>query len=270
VPLEALLRRVSLQVAPEHLRRIAGALEALPAWTPISVHLVQEKVAAALSRRAAAEICSAWKEHAAETPGFVLAAALRVGAGVAEDLRRQSAVDVVWTGPATQAVPVRLTSSALLEVVRASVHSLLLVSFATYRVPEVLEAVRSAAERGVRISMVAETVGASRGKLSFDDIAAYRAVPSLDLYVWPHERRPQVGVGVASMHVKAAVADATHALIGSANLTGSALALNMEMGVLVRGGDIPERLVRHFNELIARGELRAVAEHEVAASTSVS
>jgi len=39
-----------------------------------------------------------------------------------------------------------------------------------------------------------------------------------------------------SLHVKCAVADASVALISSANLTDYTMSLNMELGVLVKGG----------------------------------
>jgi phosphatidylserine/phosphatidylglycerophosphate/cardiolipin synthase-like enzyme len=57
------------------------------------------------------------------------------------------------------------------------------------------------------------------------------------------------------MHAKAAIADRSAALVTSANLTGHALDLNMELGLLVRGGSVPARLADHFNALFASGEL---------------
>jgi len=42
---------------------------------------------------------------------------------------------------------------------------------------------------------------------------------------------------------------------GSANLTGAALNLNMELGLEVRNGPLPQQLTNHFNALIANGEL---------------
>ena len=43
------------------------------------------------------------------------------------------------------------------------------------------------------------------------------------------------------MHAKAAIADKRAALATSANLTGHALDLNMELGLIVRGGPVPAR-----------------------------
>jgi phosphatidylserine/phosphatidylglycerophosphate/cardiolipin synthase-like enzyme len=52
-----------------------------------------------------------------------------------------------------------------------------------------------------------------------------------------------------------AVADGKTLLISSANLTEHAMTLNMEMGILVSGGEWPGRVVQHFQQLIADGKL---------------
>ena len=46
--------------------------------------------------------------------------------------------------------------------------------------------------------------------------------------------------------------------VSSANLTEYALTLNMELGVLVRGGSLPPRVADHFTRLIERGVLERV------------
>ena len=57
------------------------------------------------------------------------------------------------------------------------------------------------------------------------------------------------------MHAKAAIADEQVAFVTSANLTGSAIEANMELGLLVRGGSVPRRLERHFRALMSVGRL---------------
>ena len=64
--------------------------------------------------------------------------------------------------------------------------------------------------------------------------------------------------GTVRMHVKAAVADDHTALVGSANLTGQALTHNMELGLLVEGGEVPRQLDAHFRSLIASKVLVSV------------
>ena len=51
------------------------------------------------------------------------------------------------------------------------------------------------------------------------------------------------------------MADRRALLVSSANLTAYALTLNMELGLLVRGGDLPGRVAGHFDRLIEAGVL---------------
>jgi hypothetical protein len=51
------------------------------------------------------------------------------------------------------------------------------------------------------------------------------------------------------------LADDHVALVTSANLTDRAVSDNLEVGVLVQGGDVPRRLAAHFSELVASGVL---------------
>jgi len=49
------------------------------------------------------------------------------------------------------------------------------------------------------------------------------------------------------------LADGRILLVSSANLTGYAMTLNMEMGLLVRGGDAPQRVEKHLLCLVEQG-----------------
>ena len=63
---------------------------------------------------------------------------------------------------------------------------------------------------------------------------------------------------VGSLHVKCAVADGEWLLLSSANLTQQAFTINMELGMLVRGGTTPSRVEQQFERLIQSDLLRAV------------
>jgi phosphatidylserine/phosphatidylglycerophosphate/cardiolipin synthase-like enzyme len=52
------------------------------------------------------------------------------------------------------------------------------------------------------------------------------------------------------LHAKCAVADRERLLISSANLTEFAFTLNMELGVLIRGGPLPGRVEDYLTALI--------------------
>jgi phosphatidylserine/phosphatidylglycerophosphate/cardiolipin synthase-like enzyme len=164
-------------------------------------------------------------------------------------------LEPVWTGPATAEMSVRLSRAALLEVIGLAHHRLILVSYAAYKVGDLVEALVAAHGRGVDLRFVLETAEDSKGALSFDASAAFSAlVGQARFYVWPAAQRPPGG----KLHVKAAIADEYAALVTSANLTGAALGENMELGLLVKGGSVPRRLSRHFMGLIDEGVLEPV------------
>ncbi len=59
------------------------------------------------------------------------------------------------------------------------------------------------------------------------------------------------------LHAKGILVDETAAYVGSANLNRRSLYLDEELLVVIRGGDIPLRLVSQFErDLIASGPLR--------------
>jgi phosphatidylserine/phosphatidylglycerophosphate/cardiolipin synthase-like enzyme len=58
------------------------------------------------------------------------------------------------------------------------------------------------------------------------------------------------------MHVKTVVADSQVAFLTSANLTEAAFELNMELGVLIRGGHLPGTIERLVDSLVESGALQ--------------
>ena len=76
-------------------------------------------------------------------------------------------------------------------------------------------------------------------------------------FSWPLEKRITSKHGKKGiLHVKCLLCDEFHALVSSANLTDFGLELNMELGLVLHGGDIPARLAKHFMQLIHQGDLR--------------
>jgi phosphatidylserine/phosphatidylglycerophosphate/cardiolipin synthase-like enzyme len=140
--------------------------------------------------------------------------------------------------PETDAVPVRRTEQALLELIARANRKLIVVSFAVYKVREVADALIAAAQRGCDVSVVLESEAESGGKVTFEmaealgsDVAA-----CANFYSWPYELHPETGAGRrASLHAKCAVADGERFLVSSANLTEYAFTKNMELGLLVEG-----------------------------------
>ncbi len=186
-----------------------------------------------------------------------VAVALSCAVSIAETLRREQSIEVVWTGPETANVSVRRSAAVLLEIVEQAKREVILLSYAAFKIPDLLSGLRRSCERGVSVHLVLESDRDSGGRLSISSANAFEGLRGLaKFYVWPADKRPMGAV----MHAKCVVADATCALITSANLTAHAIDINIELGLVVRGGDVPRRLRSHLLALIEGGVFHEVAE----------
>jgi phosphatidylserine/phosphatidylglycerophosphate/cardiolipin synthase-like enzyme len=189
----------------------------------------------------------AWRN----TPGIgsaELAAALRSTSAAANLYESRSSIELVWTGPSTEMVPVRNTERVLCEIVAAAKTRIFIVSYVAYEVDSVVQALQNAAARNVRIDMLLESSIEHGGSVTVDSVKTMeRSIPSVHIYAWKPE-----GIG-GSVHAKCAVADGNVALITSANLSPAAMERNMELGVLVKGGHLPANLLRHLDALVTTG-----------------
>jgi phosphatidylserine/phosphatidylglycerophosphate/cardiolipin synthase-like enzyme len=71
------------------------------------------------------------------------------------------------------------------------------------------------------------------------------------LYFWPKENRARDASGkLGILHVKSAVADGHRLFLSSANFTDYAFTINMELGLLVTGGKLPQQVESHFDKLV--------------------
>ena len=177
---------------------------------------------------------------------------------VAASQRQAPRASIVWTGPTTNAVSVRRTDQALLQLINLASKRVIVVSFAVYNVPNVAATLEAAARRGVVVDLVVESEVASGGKVTFDGWKKFGndAAGTYRVWTWARDRRPVTSSGkLASLHAKCAVSDGENLLVSSANLTEFALNVNMELGLLVKRGDIPARVQRHFDALMNAGEL---------------
>ena len=78
----------------------------------------------------------------------------------------------------------------------------------------------------------------------------------MEFYEW--DRTSTDLSATASVHAKCAVADGNIAFVTSANLSEAAMERNMELGVLLRGGQVPGLLDRHLAALVTTKHLRAL------------
>jgi phosphatidylserine/phosphatidylglycerophosphate/cardiolipin synthase-like enzyme len=259
------------QVIVEQAQRIAGELP-LPLVETLAEAIEQAgsdwrkargtilgRLSHAAYRSLATDLLRAWETDAPSVRAEAVALALIAAAEVERRHRQDQTVELVWTGPDTQAVPIRHTEQAVLQIINAATERLLVVSYAVYKIPRICEAMVRAADRGVRLKVVVEA-GDRQGSHSIRSKLAALGEPvaqRAEVYYWPAEQRPRNDAeGQGVLHVKAAVADGRCMLLTSANLTEHAFTLNMEMGLLVTGGSLPAQTERHFEWLIGAGVLR--------------
>lgn len=182
----------------------------------------------------------------------VVAGALLGASTMVHRLGTATAIDVAWTGPVSRTATGRLTSEAIASTLNDARHEILLIGYAVHDEQRVTSALHAAASRGVDITLLLER-NADNPRYTGTSIPLAE-LPARRL-AWPAGQRPASG---ASLHAKVLVVDRHVALVGSANLTGWALARNLECGILVRGGSEPAAICAHVDSLVEDGQLERV------------
>ncbi len=243
------------RLPPGHVAAWAHVLRSEPVpGTGTCARLVEAGPGVALAS-AAARLVDAWRAADRPVPGAALALALESAALLA-DRAASNQSQVVVSGPASDSEAVRLTSSAISELIHDARESLLIVSFGAFGVSEVIHELGLAVQRGVRVDLILETTVASGGTLRGPAGAAdaFQSIRrEISIWTWPASRRPVTGGSRVALHAKLIAADERIALLGSANLTDRALAHNLELGVIIRDPYVVGRLVRHFRSLMVPG-----------------
>lgn len=247
--LYGIIGELGLLLHPDRIDTIAGKIGALPSAEGFAG--IKGSFGPNTDKALIDGLDRAWRKSFGISPKEV-AAALR-GAKAASELHEaRGALEMVWTGPSTGLVPVRHTKRVLCEVIDAAKHRLFIVSFVAYDVTSIVDALRGAIGRGVQIGALLELSESHGGRVGHDSIATMRKLfPAMDMYVWRSGKGTLSGAPTGAVHAKCAVADQEVAFITSANLTGAAMERNMELGVLIKGGNIPSELHRHLEALVS-------------------
>lgn len=204
-------------------------------------------------RDATADFLDHWQSCAVGVGAEAVAVAVVTAARCEHDHRQDELVEIVWTGPESGETQFRQTEQAILEVVNSATKRLTVVSYAVYRIPRIREALVAAASRGVNIRLIVETPNRIEGQGEYDCLLALgdNVASACSVYYWPQENRTKDENGkIGILHVKCAVADGRRMFISSANFTEYAFTINMELGLLVNGGKLPEQVERNFERLI--------------------
>lgn len=254
------------EAAVRDLATRVGSLATVPSKADESTLL--GPVAHGPARDAVASMLRNWGKQAVGLTPAAVASAL-VAAGVAHgDWRRRQRLELVWTGPAPAHSILRQTEQVLVELVKAAQDRLLLVTYAAWRHPPLVKALENALARGVKVTILVDSMDPMTNGPKIDLVKALgpKVAVAAAVYEWSQDERPRDEAGrTGVLHVKCAVADGREALISSANLTGHALELNMELGVRIVGGPVPGQVEEHFRELMETGVFVARAAGETPA-----
>jgi phosphatidylserine/phosphatidylglycerophosphate/cardiolipin synthase-like enzyme len=229
------------------------------------MHEVRSRVAEAVPHPGHRSLClrfvGEWLSSSSPVSAIEASMSLRTAIHLGLLGDRRQTIELAWTGPRSQAVPHRHTEQAILQVLDSASQRITIVCYAVYRIPHVRDALIRAARRGVRVGIIVETPDKIQGQREYDTIRALGedVAACSTLYFWPQDRRerdPNGKVGI--LHVKCVVADGRWLFLSSANLTEYAFSINMELGVLITGGEHPLLVERQFQQLIDEGLLEAV------------
>ena len=210
-------------------------------------------------RDRASKFLDVWRQEGAAVSPEAAALAILAAASSAEAAQQDQTIELVWTGPESGVFPVRRTEQALLQVITAARESLLVVSYAVYKIAKVSEELIRASERGVRVQLVIESPEHLSPEETYSTLRQLGSgvTKVCEVYLWPPDQREQDELGkIGKFHAKCAVADDRLLFVSSANLTDQAFSLNAELGVLITGGETGSMVARHFEALIQRGVLR--------------
>lgn len=214
-------------------------------------------------RRAVSDLLNAWKSHQDSWNSKALAAALLSAAYTNHTIQEKLSVELVWTGPESTKIPIRRTDQVLLQLIRECTQELTLISFAFYKVPNVVQALLEALEKGIKLRIIAETPESGDGKIPFGIQTTFgrEILCRSQVLIWPKEKRLTDANGrYGSLHIKGAIVDLRTLFITSANLTEYALSLNMELGVLVHNEDLAKQMIGQIDDLISKKILVSIQD----------
>lgn len=239
---------------------IAGAESVVDAvgWSAASQAALISASPAVHYQEHAKKIARAWS-RAPALAGTAVATAMRAAAATAEAVHADHKVSLVWTGPSTQSVGLRSTRSVLNAIVANATQSLVLVSFVSYDIEDLTDALAAAIARDVQVSLILETPDDPGAPLLIENAHPFASIrDTASFYRWPLEARETFFAATARLHAKCVIADRSTALITSANLTSAGINDNIELGVLIEAGPLPDQLHSHLDLLIESGTLEEV------------
>lgn len=219
-------------------------------------HSILQELPKAHWRQVITNLFELWKTTGHSFTSETIATALLTAQHCIHQHQRELSLETVWTGPEGSGIPVRRTEQVLLQLIQQAQQEIILVSFAIYKVPDLTQALSTALDHGIILKLIAETSDDPTAPFGVEAGLGNSIAQRAQVYHWDKAKRPTDETGrYGSLHAKVAIADRQHLFITSANLTGYALSLNMEMGLLVHNQDIAQQTATHLEQLIECGVL---------------
>lgn len=231
---------VTVEMPAELIARVIDTLGSAP---PVAVrHLIDTLVPPA-ARPGLRQLVDT---QPADVAAAVLAGAAAARRAAVADTER---IEIVWTGPATVAVPARPTETVVDDLIANAREHITLATYSAGNVTDIVKRLNGRRKDGVDIRLLLE-VARSDGT-GPDSLADFAAIaPYVNTLVWPRQSRD--AGDWSNMHVKVLIQDDRAALVTSANISKAARTHNMELGLLISGPATPAALRAHFDELEQR------------------
>lgn len=248
------IAQLGLELHPERVKSLSKLISSLN--TEADFKKIRKHLSPNINMSLVDLLEEKWKENKKVT-SLEISASLLSASLTSELASARGTVEMVWTGPSSGLVPIRHTEQVLKEVIEYAKTKLFIVSFVAYDVPNVHLALNEAIERGVIVDILLESSQNLHSKIQVDSVPKMKSsVPGANIYIWDQLRMDNYSKGL--VHAKCAVADGSIAFVTSANLTTAAMEKNIELGVLVKGGELPKRLDSHLNSLVFSNILKLV------------
>lgn len=251
-----------LDLPPFLRNRLAAALKAGALDVPYSVPALRT----ALNGATDAQIQNALESLKSLAGSGVVGPGAAAWLEAAEQVQAQRPrTDLVWSGPEVAGLHARDTRRVYEELLGTVERSVWASTYAYFDGPKAFQVLAkrmdSRPDLEVRLLL---NIQRKKGDTCAPDSLVRTFADRFWKSHWPGNRKPQVFYDPRSikadgpagvLHAKAVVADEETLFVTSANLTGSALDKNIEVGLLLRDRALAVSLVRHFAGLIERGLL---------------
>jgi cardiolipin synthase len=146
---------------------------------------------------------------------------------------------------------IRSIDSAVQELICEAKDEILIVAYVlTGAASGIIDRLRGSAERGVRITVLIDSLERQEGAV-IEKLKLLARHPNVQVLSFSDPRG-------GHLHAKAIVADRRRAVIGSANLSWGGMVANYEVGVLIEG-ETAWKLAKVIDRLVATGRFRRLA-----------